>query len=125
VSLYQDRITVLSEISEMTDFYFVDPKSYSEEDLRKAKVNGDAFNALLEMKRLFGGIEWTVDQIERVVKGVVESRGGKLGDVVHPLRLVVTGRRATPGIFETLYYVGKQPVLRRIEHFLSSYRPPG
>jgi glutamyl-tRNA synthetase len=125
VSLYQDRITVLSEISEMTDFYFVDPKSYSEEDLRKAKVNGDAFNALLEMKRLFGGIDWTVDQIERVVKGVVESRGVKLGDVVHPLRLVVTGRRATPGIFETLYYVGKQPVLRRIEHFLSSYRPPG
>ncbi|HDS30038.1 MAG TPA: glutamate--tRNA ligase [Firmicutes bacterium] len=125
MKLYQDRITVLSEIAEATEYFFVDPKSYSEEDLRKAKVTGDAFKALLELKKLFDGIEWTVEEIEKVVKSLVESYNVKLGDIVHPLRLVVTGRRATPGIFETLFCIGKEPVLRRIEHFLSSYRPPG
>ncbi len=125
IGLYQERLTTLGEIARMVDFYFVDPKEYSDEDLRKAKVTGEAFKALLDLKKILDDAEWTEESLDSVIRGYAESEGVKLGAVVHPLRLVVTGRRATPGIFETLYYVGKAPTHRRLEHFLSTYRPPG
>ena len=125
IGLYQDRMTVLSDIADLASFYFVDPKEYSEEDLRKANVTGDAFKALAELNKLLEDTPWTAGDLEKTIRGYVERKGVKLGDVVHPLRLVVTGRRATPGIFETLYYVGKEPTLRRLESFLANYRPPG
>jgi len=124
IGLYRERITVLSEIPRMTEFYFVDPKHYREEDLRKAKVTGEAFNALRELKKLLADVDWSPQGLDRAVRAYIESRGLKLGQVVQPLRLVVTGVLATPGIFETLYYVGKEATLRRLETFLANYRPP-
>ena len=124
IGLYQERLSVLSEIREMIEFYFTDPKSYSEEDLKKAKVTGEALRSLVELKKLLKDIPWTAKDLEKTIREFVEKKGVGLGDIVHPLRLVVTGRRATPGIFETLYYVGKEPALRRLDHFLANYAPP-
>jgi glutamyl-tRNA synthetase len=125
IGLYQDRVTVLSEISDLVGFYFTDPKDYSAEDLTKAKVTGDALKSLVELKKLLTGIPWTVADLDKTIREYVEKKGVGLGAVVHPLRLVVTGRRATPGIFETLFYVGKEPTLRRLDHFLANYMSPG
>jgi len=124
IGLYKERITVLGDLRELLGFYFVDPKQYSEDDLRKAKVTGEAFNALSELKKILADVDWGADALEKALRDYIERRGLKLKAVVHPLRLVVTGRLATPGIFETLYYVGKEPTLRRLEGFLANYRPP-
>jgi len=124
VALYRDRIETLGEIDNALEYFFTDPVSYSDEDLRRARVTGEAFNALRELKKILSDSEWSRDEIEKTIRDYIERRNLKLKVVVHPLRLVVTGRLATPGIFETLYYVGKEPVLRRLEHFLANYRPP-
>lgn len=124
ILLYKDRIETLGEIEDALEYFFVDPVDYSEEDLSKARVTGDAFNALRELKKILSETEWTAEEIESAIRDYIKRRDLKLKTVVHPLRLVVTGRLATPGIFETLYYVGKEPVLRRLEHFLANYRPP-
>ena len=124
VSLYKDRISVLGDVDTALEYFFVDPVRYLEEDLRKACVTGDAFNALRELKKILAEIDWTQDEIEKAIRGYIERRNLKLKTVVHPLRLVVTGRLATPGIFETVYYVGKEPTQRRLEYFLANYRPP-
>jgi glutamyl-tRNA synthetase len=124
IGLYQERLNVLSEVREMIEFYFNDPKSYSEEDLKKAKVTGEALRSLVELKKLLKDVPWTAKDLEKTIREFIEKKGVGLGDIVHPLRLVVTGRRATPGIFETLFYVGKEPALRRLDHFLANYAPP-
>jgi glutamyl/glutaminyl-tRNA synthetase len=125
LGLYRERITVMGEVPDQLEFYFADPKEYSEEDLSKAKVTGDAFRSLLELKKLLKDTPWTVADLDRAIHEYVAKKGASLGAVVHPLRLVVTGRRASPGIFETLYYIGKEATLRRLDHFLGSYEPPG
>ena len=70
-------------------------------------------------------MDWSKENIEKTIRDYIGKKSVGLGTVVHPLRLVVTGRLATPGIFETLYYIGKEPTLRRLEHFLANYAPPG
>lgn len=125
ITLYQERITLLSELPELIKFYFEDLVQYSDEDLKSAKVTGDSLKAISELKRILQNIDWNVSEIEKAIREYVHNKGVNLGTVVHPLRLVVTGRTATPGIFETLFYVGKESTLRRMEHFLANYSPPG
>ncbi|HEX9744055.1 MAG TPA: glutamate--tRNA ligase [bacterium] len=124
LGLYQERVQTLGELSDALEYFFVDPTDYSDEELGKAKVTGDAFNQLLELKKKIPDIEWTKPGVEKFLRDFVAEKEIGLGKLVHPLRLVVTGRTATPGIFDTLYYVGKEPVIRRLEHFLANYQPP-
>ncbi|MFH1676340.1 MAG: hypothetical protein ABIC40_04870, partial [bacterium] len=105
-------------------YFFVNIEEYSDEDLADAKVTGDVFIALAELKKILTETDWTRETLEKTIRQYVKSKGVGLGKIVHPLRLVVTGRLATPGIFETLYYIGKEATLRRLEFFLSNYRPP-
>jgi glutamyl-tRNA synthetase len=124
IKLYQDRFEVFSELPDLLKFYFADPKDYSAEDLVNAKVTGDALKSLIELKKILKDVEWTSAEIEKSIREFVKKKGVKLGEIVHPLRLVVTGRSATPGIFETLYYVGKESTIRRIDNFLTHYASP-
>lgn len=124
VSLYKDRVEVLNQLEEVLSPYFTDPKTYSEESLRTAKVTGDAFMALLELKKRFQAVDWTKELIEETVRTYVKEKGIKFKLIAQPLRLVITGSLASPGIFETLYYVGKEPTLRRLENFLANYQAP-
>ncbi len=125
IRMYKERLEVLGEIPSKLGYFFNDPKGYDESALRKAKVDGDAFNYLVELKKLFLESEWTTGDIETVIRDYIVKREIKLKAVVQPLRLVITGTLATPGIFDTLFYVGKEPTVRRLEYFLANYRPPG
>jgi glutamyl-tRNA synthetase len=51
-----------------------------------------------------------------VVQAYIAESGQPLKHVVHPLRVAVTGRAASPGIFETLVGIGKPRVLQRLTH---------
>jgi glutamyl-tRNA synthetase len=123
--LYSERMEVLSELPDLLSYYFVDPKKYPEEELAKANVTGETLRSLIELKRVLKDITWTTADLDKTIREFVKSKGIKLGALVHPLRLIVTGRSATPGIFETLFFIGKDACLRRIDHFLANYASPG
>ncbi len=59
--------------------------------------------------------EWTVTSLEPAFAAVVEKHGIKMGKVAQPLRVAVTGSTASPGIFETVFLVGRDRALERIE----------
>ncbi|MDX1410360.1 MAG: hypothetical protein R3330_19550, partial [Saprospiraceae bacterium] len=58
---------------------------------------------------------WAPEEMHKAVIGVAESLGIKLGSVAQPLRVAVAGRAASPGIDITLYLVGREACLRRID----------
>ena len=45
--------------------------------------------------------------------------GIKAGQVFMPLRVAITGRTATPGIFETMDALGKERVLKRLDQAIT------
>ena len=61
------------------------------------------------------GADWTESALEEVVRGVAEAAGVGAGKVIHPLRLAVTGRGNSPGIFEVLVLLGRAETLERLE----------
>ena len=58
--------------------------------------------------------DWSVGATEAAVKGFAAGRDLKLGKVAQPLRAALTGRTASPGIFEVLAILGRDESLARI-----------
>ena len=58
--------------------------------------------------------DWNKDALSTALRGLAETEGMKLGMLAQPLRAALTGRNASPGIFEVLYFLGRQESLDRI-----------
>jgi glutamyl-tRNA synthetase len=57
---------------------------------------------------------WTGEATEAAVRAFCERAGLKLGAVAQPLRVALTGRTTSPGIFEVLDVLGKEETLARL-----------
>ena len=58
--------------------------------------------------------EWSPAVLEAAVKEFARTEGEKLGKVAQPLRAALTGRTASPGIFDVLALLGREESLARI-----------
>jgi glutamyl-tRNA synthetase len=57
---------------------------------------------------------WDTASLEARVRALAEQEGSKLGDLAQPLRVAVTGRTASPPIFDVLAVLGRDEALTRI-----------
>jgi glutamyl-tRNA synthetase len=57
---------------------------------------------------------WDTESTESAVRQVAEDAGVKLGQVAQPLRVALTGRKTSPGIFDVLVLLGREESLGRI-----------
>jgi glutamyl-tRNA synthetase len=58
---------------------------------------------------------WTAETTESAMRNFAEANGLKLGAVAQPLRVALTGRTTSPGIFEVLAVLGREQCLARLD----------
>ena len=63
---------------------------------------------------LAGVSDWSPAALEAAVKDFAKTEGEKLGKVAQPLRAALTGKAASPGIFDVLALLGRDESLARI-----------
>ena len=63
---------------------------------------------------------WDHDTTDAAVREVAEKAGIKLGKLAQPLRVALTGKTTSPGIFDVLALLGKEESLARIADQMSS-----
>jgi glutamyl-tRNA synthetase len=61
--------------------------------------------------------------VEQRLGSLLERRGAKPRDLYQPLRVALTGRTVSPGIFETVALLGREETLRRIDQALQAAKP--
>ncbi|CAB5127357.1 Glutamyl-tRNA synthetase (EC [Olavius algarvensis associated proteobacterium Delta 3] len=109
------RSKTLEEMADIGGFYFADAIAYDEKAARKFLKSA----ALLPLERLTGKLEEldTFDEpsLEQVFQAVMEETGLKLGKIAQPVRVALTGKTASPGIFEVISIVGKEKVIARLK----------
>jgi len=111
---YQIRIELLSQLPEALTFYFYDPEEYDPKAAAKHWKNG--LEDLAEIKSILQGFStYELEPLEAAFRAHAEQTGKKLGQLIHPLRLALTGKSVSPGIFEVLVLLGKDTTERRIE----------
>ena len=62
-----------------------------------------------------GDVSFEADELEPPLRALAEERGWKAGDLFMAIRVAVTGRTATPPLFDTLVALGRERVLARID----------
>ena len=119
IPLVKERIKLLSEIVDMADFFFMDGElDYDVETLLGKRYAGDAVGALEALdtaaERLEAVDAWGHEKLEAAVRPLAEELGVKTGDLFGVLRVAVTGKTATPPLFETMELLGQQRTLERL-----------
>jgi glutamyl-tRNA synthetase len=118
VRVQQERAKTLVEMAEISAFFYRDFAEYDEVAAKK-NLRPMAIEPLALARKVLGYLaEWNPEDIHQAVIQVAESLDLKLGKVAQPLRVAITGRAASPGIDVTLYLVGRDACLRRIDRAL-------
>jgi len=109
------RSRTLCEMAEGALFYFQDDLTYDPKGDKKFLK--PAVLELLEAlgERLEDCADFTEKGLENVFITFLEEKGIKLGKVAQPLRVALTGKTASPGIFEVMVVLGKEKVLHRLK----------
>ena len=119
VTVQQERSSTLEEMADISEFFYRD---FEEFDPQAAKKNlRPVSRQPLEVMRdkLVTLEDWEPDALHEAVTDVALSLDVKMGKVAQPLRVAISGRAASPGIDVTLYLVGKDATLRRIDKALA------
>jgi len=86
------------------------------------KNEGQGLALLAEFKDVLAGItDFTAEQTHDAMKAFAEAKGVGMGAIAQPLRIAMTGTAVSPGIGETLFALGKDEAIVRIEQCLSSH----
>jgi glutamyl-tRNA synthetase len=112
--LVQERVKVLSEVPDMVRFIFEEPKSPAPEDLlpKKGDIAGTA-ESLRRLEALLPDLGGTPEESEARLRALSEELGMKLGDLLMPLRVAVTGSKVSPPLVESIRVMGVEEARRR------------
>ncbi len=118
----QERAKTLVEMAEISAFFYKDFDDY-EEKAAKKHLRPVAREPLEKMRAALAALEdWSPEPLHQAVADVSEALELNMGKVAQPLRVAVAGRAASPGIDDTLFLVGRDATLRRIDRALEFIR---
>jgi glutamyl-tRNA synthetase len=119
VMAQRERANTLVELAAISAFYYQDFAEFNPKATKKA-FKGEADQALEAVKYKLADItDWQREPIHQTVADTVAELGVGFGKVAMPLRIAVTGGAPSPDLDLTLYLVGKDATLRRIDQAIT------
>jgi glutamyl-tRNA synthetase len=117
-----DRVKVAGDILDYPEFFVADEQlEYDAKAVEKRIRSGNAAELLKKCRHRLAVVEpFDASHIEATVKQFVEDEAIKIGDIIHALRVAVSGKGVGLGMFDTLEIVGKEGCLRRIDRMLAA-----
>ena len=119
----QERLPTLGAIGDLVGFLWVDdlevdpavlvPKRWD------ASTTRDALTAARAVIAETSEVTFEADELEPPLRALAEARGWKAGDLFMAIRVAVTGRTATPPLFDTLVALGRDRALARIDRAIA------
>jgi glutamyl-tRNA synthetase len=67
--------------------------------------------------QLFDKDQWDAHEMASFAKEWSKDKGLKMKDVAMPFRMVITGTKVSPGIFEVAALLGKEETAKRLQYY--------
>jgi glutamyl-tRNA synthetase len=125
MELVRERANFFPDIPAKLGYLFSEPPLPPSEEFIPKKSDLACACTLLRMGRelipLFfpGGTAVSDEEMERIVKEKAERENVKLGDLLMPLRVALTGSRISPPLFASIRLLGEKRCLTRIDAALT------
>ncbi len=129
--LAHERVDKLEDFVDYARFFFVGEVAYDgearEKLVAKKRTPAETAAALgrLVEERLDPLLDWNAASLEAVMRAFAEGIAWKPGDLFMPVRIAVTGKAATPPLFETMQVLGREVCRRRLRRAVETLRAMG
>lgn len=115
LEMMRKRAHNLNEIVDGSLFIFRAPQSYDEASVAK-HFNADTPALLSDLGAALKKVEtWDEASIEAAFTETATARGLKMAKIAQPARVAIVGIAQSPGIYEVVWFVGKDETLKRLE----------
>jgi len=115
-----DRLKVAGDILAYADFFFRDDFAYDPVAFEKHLRPAPAAPRLLRFRqRLAGLAEFDTAHLEACLHAFLTDEGLKVGDMIHAIRVAVTGKPVGPGLYDCLEILGQARALARLDRALA------
>jgi glutamyl-tRNA synthetase len=121
VGLIKERAHFISEFWELSDFFFETPKGYNEKAAKKIWKD-DTDSIMKELVAIISATEAESKEVlQETIKNWINSTGIGFGRVMQPLRLALVGALKGPDLFDIMFMIGRDEVIRRLELAIDSF----
>ena len=114
VKLFQTRLARLNDFVEWADFFFLDEPVIELAAKEKYLTNDLSKEFSLFAQRLDDLASFDIINIEVSFRQLVVELGIETKKLIHPIRVALTGKTIGPGLFEVIYYLGKDRSQKRL-----------
>ena len=120
IELLKKRATYLTDFKELAKYFFEEPQNFDDKGFQKYMTNEQSWYYIETTIEVLSKVKkFLSDEIEHVIRNLADSMTVSAGKIIHPLRLALTGRSASPGLFEVMEILGKERVISRLRNFVS------
>ena len=122
-----ERIRLYSDLGEQAAFFFAEDFPYDEKSVKKRLLKDGALAILREELAALEAVPepFTAAATDAALHALGERTGRPMGDLVHPVRVAVSGTGVGPGLFDMLETLGQPRALARIRRTLATYGGQG
>ena len=116
IPLIKERLVKLSDYSSLVDFFIEEPKVDKKLLIKKGggdeRLIKEQFKLILEKTEK---TEWKAPKLEILFRKIAEEQNYHIGKFFMAVRIALTGKTATPPLFETMEILGKEKTFLRLK----------
>jgi len=118
VKLFQPRLTTVNDFPDWADFFFVEDLNIDPEAQKKCLSNDLSREFSLFIEKLEKLEKFDILNIEEGFRSLVKELNIETKVLIHPIRVALTGKTIGPGLFEVIYYLGKERTKKRLSRWI-------
>ncbi|MDD3538633.1 MAG: glutamate--tRNA ligase [Atribacterota bacterium] len=118
VSLMKSRVKNFRQFLEYGDYFFTEGFTIEEKAVQILEQDevGNILGQLVERLRQID--DWNEENIEKVVREVAEELNLKGKQIIHPVRVALSGKTVGPSLFAIMEVLGKEKSIIRLERVI-------
>jgi len=117
LDLLKPRMKTIYDFIDQAPYFFKDPDTYDNKAVQKHWISQENDERMKWIHRQLKHCKtWNESSLELLIRNAAENIGVGAGKLIHPLRLAVTGRGVSPGLFEVMAVLGRERVMARLNN---------
>jgi glutamyl-tRNA synthetase len=123
VKLMQGRIKNFSQFIDYADYFFMDKIDIEPQAFDSVLSKEGVPDILQALKEKLSVLKcWEEESIENAVREVASSLQIKGGQIIHPTRVALSGKKIGPGLFEIMLLLGKEKIVKRLKEAIEKIK---
>ncbi|MGA8657640.1 MAG: glutamate--tRNA ligase [Chthoniobacterales bacterium] len=125
LEIVKEKIKLFRDVPEWINYFFTEEFSYDPESVGKTLYKAGALDRLRSLGERYQALgEWSAERLEVGLKELAAGLGCKTGELIHPIRVAVSGKSVGPSLYHMLEVMGRDRVLNRIKRTLDRFAYP-